>query len=496
MRARRSWKRRGRWSGGSVLSSTALRARRGWKPIIPDWRQVDWVEAAALAAPLVILAVLSVRGIDAHSFWRDEIASVVFAKHSVAELVTIVGRDRDKVGLPNMATYYLILHFWLWLGETEARIRAFSVLAGVATIVPVYLVGRRLGGRLAATAAATIFALHPFVILYNLEARGYALSMLVVATLTLLLVLGGERRSPWPWLAYGIIGALGIYVHFFVALTIAAHGLWVLATRSIPPWRWALLALVPIVIAAVPVPLIAAQYGGEQGWISPISVRQAVNAITVMAGGELLLAATGVSAAIAVGIMRRDRLVWLVLATLLVPIVLTILISFVKPLLLARYLVICLPPLAILAGAGVAAIRPGALRIAAAGALAVVLVVNVPSAYRDRHDQDWRALGEWILSEAVAGDQLVVREWGTQPLAYYLERERGGGPSPRITTARQLQAEPPTGRVWLVLSVLPRQPEDEVVERLDVAYDIVERREFGARVAALLLAPASQAAAR
>ena len=47
------------------------------------------------------------------SLWRDEVASVVFAKGSLGDLLTIIGRDRDAVGLANMATYYLLLHFWL-----------------------------------------------------------------------------------------------------------------------------------------------------------------------------------------------------------------------------------------------------------------------------------------------------------------------------------------------------------------------------------------------
>jgi mannosyltransferase len=451
------------------------------------WRQINWIDAVSLFLPLVALALLAVRGIDVHSLWRDEIASVVAAKHAVGELVVIVGRDRDKVDLPNMATYYLFLHFWLWLGETEARIRALSLLAAVATVVPVYLLARRIRGRLAAAVAAGIFALHPFVIVYAIEARGYALSMLVVATLTLLLVVGVERRSPWAWLAYGIVAALGIYVHLFVVLTIGAHGLWALATRSIPPWRLALLAALPIAVAAAPLPAIAAQYGGSQDWIDPISVGQVAVAITVMGGGVLVLLATGALSAVAVVAMRRDRLVWLLVATLLVPIVGAVLISFAKPLILARYFVVCLPPLATLAGVGVASLRPGLHGTVAIAVLAVVMVTAVPSAYRDRHEQDWRSLGAWIAAEARPGDRLVVRQWGEQPVTYYLERE-GARRWPAVATARNVMRHP-TSRVWLVLSVEPGVPEDAVVQRLGATHDTVERRAFGERVTALLLEP-------
>ena len=55
---------------------------------------------------------------------------MVFAKGSLGELLTIIGRDRDEVGLANMATYYLLLHFWLAVGETEARIRCCRCCSG------------------------------------------------------------------------------------------------------------------------------------------------------------------------------------------------------------------------------------------------------------------------------------------------------------------------------------------------------------------------------
>jgi hypothetical protein len=285
------------------------------------------------------------------------------------------------------------------------------------------------------------------------------------------------------------VAALGIYVHLFVVLTIGAHGLWALATRSLPSWRLALLAAVPIAVAAAPLPAIAAEYGGSQDWIDPISLGQVAVAITVMAGGALVLIATGTLSAAAAVTLRRDRRVWLLVGTLLVPIVGAVLISFVKPLILARYFVVCLPPLATLAGVGAVSLRPGMPRAAAIGVLAGVMVVAAPSAYRDRHEQDWRSLGSWIASEARPGDRLVVRQWGEQPVTYYLGRE-GARRWPVVATARYVMNHPTT-RVWLVLSVEPGVPEDAVVEQLEATHDTVERRAFGERVTALLLVPSS-----
>src|SRR5688500_17304377 len=113
-------------------------------------------EVLALGLPMLLLAALSLYQLGTLSLWRDEVASVVFAKGSLGELLTIVGRDRQAVGLANMATYYLLLHFWLSLGEVEGTIRLLSVIFGVATVVPVHAVARRLLGWIGAMLATGI----------------------------------------------------------------------------------------------------------------------------------------------------------------------------------------------------------------------------------------------------------------------------------------------------------------------------------------------------
>ena len=102
-----------------TVPATALARRLSLPALTP----LEW---AGLLLPMVALAILGLRDIGVPSLWRDEVSSVLFARGSLGELLTIVGRDREAVGLANMATYYLILHFWLIVGETEARVRLLS----------------------------------------------------------------------------------------------------------------------------------------------------------------------------------------------------------------------------------------------------------------------------------------------------------------------------------------------------------------------------------
>lgn len=445
-----------------------------------------WAEAIALGIPLVVLAGLSLYQLGTLSLWRDEVASVVFARGSFGDLVTIVGRDREAVGLANMATYYLVLHFWQALGDSEAWLRLPSVVFGVATVVPIYAIGRRLGGWLVAAGAAAIFALVPFVIHYNQEVRGYSLSMLVAAGLTWLLLVGVERRDRvWPWLAYGVLAALGLYVHFFVALVVAAHGLWVLATRQLPAWPAALAALVPIVLAAAPIPFIVAEFGGEQEWIPPLSGPVAARALVGLAGSAPLLLV--MSALLGYGLVARasDRRAWLLVASVLLPILGAVAISVVKPMLVGRYLVMVLPMLAVLLSWTIAGIRPRALAAGAAVLLATLLVVALPSAYRDTHEQDWRAAGAWMATAVEPADAMIAQN-GRRSLEYYVG-EHGADP-PRSTRVATALEDPAVERVWV--AVLGDQPEGyvaDVPERLATGFDVVEQRPFGARLSILLM---------
>jgi 4-amino-4-deoxy-L-arabinose transferase-like glycosyltransferase len=444
------------------------------------------VEALALGLPLALLAALSLYQLGALSLWRDEVASVVFARGSLADLVTIVGRDRDAVGLANMATYYLVLHFWLALGDSEAWLRLPSVAFGVATVIPVYLVGRRLGGWLVAGLAAAIFALIPFVIHYNQEVRGYSLSMLVAAGLTWLLLVGVERRErTWPWLAYGIVAALGIYVHFFVALVVAAHGIWVLGTRQLPRLPAVLAALVPISLAAAPIPFIVLEFGGEQEWVPPLSGPVAARALVGLAGSAPLLLATSVLLGYGIVRLSADRRAWLLAGSVLLPIVGAVAISVVKPMFVGRYLIMVLPMLAVLVAWTLASVRPPALAIAAALTLGALLLVAVPSAYRDAHEQDWRAAGRWLATEVEPGDALIAQN-GRRPLEYYIDA--AGGVVPRSTRVALALDDATAQRVWV--AVLGDQDPGyvaDVPDRLSAAFATTQRRQFGDRLAILLM---------
>ena len=230
--------------------------------------RVAWRDALALVAPMALLAVLGAYHLGQYSLWRDEVASVVVASSAFPDLLT-----RDRPDMPNMSAYFLVLHFWLALGETEGRIRFLSVLGGMATVVPIYLIALRIAGWQAGLFAAGVFSTNSFVVIFSREARSYSMSMLTSAVLIWLLLRAVQAHSKWRWAVYGLVAALGLYVHLFVGLVLVAHLVWLVATRSVlrrvPEIACALL---PIALAGGPLLYVVAQHPTAIHWIKPITL--------------------------------------------------------------------------------------------------------------------------------------------------------------------------------------------------------------------------------
>ncbi len=443
------------------------------------------IDLLGLGGAALLMFLLSLYQLGHFSFWRDEIASVRFASAPLSELLTIIDRDRSVADVPFMATYTLLLHFWLWIADTEAQIRFLSLLAGVATTAPIYFIGRRIGGWLAGTLSAFAFAAAPYAIEWNQEARSYSLAMLASASLTLLLLRALERPTVLRWLLYGVVAAVSLYVHFFVGLVLAAHGGYVLFTRSWPTARPLIAAAVPVGIAVLPFPFIAGQYGSAYGWIPDLSIHVLRNSLASLAGGIPVLVAIAALAVAAVVSQRRDRRIWLLLAAALLPIAVAIGVSVLRPMLLPRYLVVCLPFMALLAGIGLAAIRPRAARLAAGVAMAALLALSLPSAYADDRAQDWRSAGAYIAAASQPGDRFVAKPWGGRELRYYLDRADTDAVPRSIPIAEAIDGG--ADRLWVVSTNQSDAEQDLLLHGLSRHYEAVASRDFGTKVTVVLM---------
>jgi mannosyltransferase len=130
-------------------------------------------------------------------------------------------------------------------------VRLPSLMASVATVPLLYLLGQRTLGRAAGLVAAAWFALSPFAIFYGSEARAYALvtALVVLSTLALLSALE-ERRLRW-WALYALAVAAALYTHYISALVLLPQAAWALWTNR-DSAREQLLAAGAVVLVLLP----------------------------------------------------------------------------------------------------------------------------------------------------------------------------------------------------------------------------------------------------
>jgi hypothetical protein len=283
------------------------------------------------------------------------------------------------------------------------------------------------------------------------QARGYTLATLLSAASMLLWLDLLETPRRWSWLAYGLAAGLAVYAHSFAFLIIAAQ--WAslaVRRRNEIPWRQVTAAGVLFAGLSGPLVIRLRHAGASQiSWIHPLTLRYLVTVVGNVFGlGIPVVAAAGVGLAVLGSSDRRagrSRATgrWaLLVAWLIVPVALAIVISFHQSILLARYFIVVVPAVTVLAGVGFDwAWRQW--RVSTTLALVLIVAMSAISlrshVYIHRSVQDWR--GAWAAVRPFVGsaDQLAVKVPNdARSLAYYVAPHHGlpGDPSSdRISAA-------------------------------------------------------------
>jgi len=198
-----------------------------------------WVR---LGVAVVVLAGVVARFLPRGDLWLDEALSANIAELGPSGIGGALRRD----GHPPL--YYWLLDAWSSVvGTSPWALRSLSGLIGVLTLPLMWLAGKRVIERQAATsglddlglrrramntavAALTITALLPFAVRYSSETRMYALvSLLVVAGY--LVVSHHLERARWSTgVAAALIAAALLWTHYWAIWLLGAVGLMLVAT--------------------------------------------------------------------------------------------------------------------------------------------------------------------------------------------------------------------------------------------------------------------------
>lgn len=374
-----------------------------------------WRLSAPAAVALGALTGLLLLGRP--SFFLDETVSTTMAVAPWHRFTAVVVHREA-----NMVLYTLVLRAWIALGHGEATIRSLSVLASLGTIALVMALARSLFDRRVALVSGVLLALDPLFVQFAQDARGYALSLLLTGASSLLIVRAVRGGGRWTWAAWVACAVLAAYANFWAALVPLAQ---VLSLALLPPgtvpWRRVAPAAGAGLCALVPLGLLVRSTDASgTNWAAGTAAGQLfsrvrsvfphalidVGAVVVVAG-LVWLAAFWRRRSTPEQLERQWPLSYL-LCLAVVPVLAVVLVSFsYKPLLVLRYLCVCLPPVVVLAAWVVTRLR-GRSRAALLGALLFVSCAGLADWYVQGPGENWRGVTSYLAAQGDQGDGVLL----------------------------------------------------------------------------------------
>ncbi len=385
---------------------------------------------AMLLPPLVGLA-LGLWGIATPSYWRDEAATIAAVSRPFPALIHMLG-NVDAVHSAYYVMMWPLVHLF---GSGAVVMRLPSVIAAALTAAAIAAIGRRMLSPWVGLASGLLFAVLPVATRYGQEARPYAFVVGLAALASYLLVrvlmaepagVGQSRRRNWL-IGYGAgIAALGI-VNIFGLLLIPAHAITVAFAIRRRGWDeesrklaigWLIASVVGVVCAS---PLLVLGYAqrGQVAWIAHNQSSSGLISLVTLAGSGLitiaifgvvviaLILSTEATRGAARRAIWRGEVAELSLPWMLVPPALLLGASVISPIYTSRYVLMCVPALALLGGMSIVALGrifgPVALVLIVLAGLSIQVTQRQPYGHYD----NVRALDQIVAANAKPGDVVL-----------------------------------------------------------------------------------------
>ena len=425
---------------GSVTSGSAVAARR-------------------LTLLLIFFAAICLRfaHLTAKPFWFDECYSVALARIGGRDFVHLLWWREA-----NMSLYYSLLRIWMHFGQREYFIRSLSALISAGSVLATYWLGRLLFHARAGLVSAALLAINVYDIRYAQEVRSYSL-FVFLATLSSAFFAAYLRRPEARYRrAYSLVIVLAVYSHFYAVLLIVAHWLTLrywespqsqtdrrgddISLQFRRAWVKILAGVSPLLI------FIVKTGAGPIKWIHRPGFHELALFFTDITNGfPILYFAAALTTFLPLyGTLQARTRAWetwrvgFLLVCSLFPIVLTILLSFARPLFLPRYMILCIPPLLILVAAGLTAMRSWWLSgILVFGTLLLSARIT-PLVYTHDFDSERDASGiatNFILDHSAPGDGIILHIAGTRTPYEFFRSLRAGTNTASAAFAGQLGPE-------------------------------------------------------
>ncbi|MEO5618242.1 MAG: glycosyltransferase family 39 protein [Candidatus Eisenbacteria bacterium] len=417
------------------------------------------VATARRESPLPLLAVLAgalllrLTGLGSRSLWTDEGSTWTAASAPLRELIRLCA---EKDASPPL--FYLLTSLALKFGDSEALLRAVSMVASLGMVYLTYRFARLLAARSEATLAAMIVALSPHQIMFGQEARTYMLVALFTTWSLYLFARAVVTERQRSWVPFVLVTALALWTQGIAILGLGVQG--AIAVFTAPGrrhlWRWGLAVVAAFALYSPWLAISASQASrlGHSHWylqtpdghelfqvlravfLSPVPLvtptptaslpglevflpRRVAHAILIALPALPLIVALRSASGGGTG----PAIVRLAFLGLFLPLIAVDLISFRMPLWLPRYFVFVTPMLALVLARGLSSLRPRALGSVWA---ALLLLSSGYACFRyatDYGKEPWRDAVEHIATTGAPGRTAALVPFDLDAFRYYNLRQ-------------------------------------------------------------------------
>ena len=452
------------------------------------------MQTAILAGLILCATGLRFYNLDVGIWYDEMLTHVRYMQLTVGQIVSTYDDANNHVLFTVLARLSLSL-----FGDNVWALRLPAVGFGVASILALYSLGRRVTGTRESLLAVALMTVSYHHIWFSQNARGYTALLFFTILSSAWLMDAIRHGSPRKWLLYSGAVALGAFTHLTMGLVALAHfSIWAAAVFRGAPYRWngLIYGFIPVGLLtflayALVLPSVvggALLNSGLQGpdseWTNPLwALMEVVNGLQVgFAGGGVALVAVAI---FAIGLwdflLKRPALAALFLIPTVVGLIAMTSIGYT---LFPRFFFFEMGfgILIVIHGAALTGLYIGRLaRLPGkgpqwAGALLCAGIVAV-SMMSLRHvyapKQNFAAAIELIERQQQAGDRIVTVGIAGFPFnAYY---DKGWA---NVKTTGELDAlGAAEGRTWLVytMPVQAKGAYPDILARIEQDYRVVKR---------------------
>jgi len=416
-----------------------------------------------------------------NSLWLDEGFSVWLASKDVRGILEAAVASEDE------PLYYIVLHYWMYLGHSELTLRLLSVICSILSLLLIYEVARIMFESSTAIVAAFLLGLAPLDVWYAQEIGRFALGNLLALSSIYGFVGLLTRRKGIYWIMYVVATTAMIYtfyISFFIILAqnfyLLFAGLWLKRHRDLAI-KWVISQMVVLAAFYPWWPRFVEQthhVGGVSLFMNAARILQQLG-ITVEIGNIslgyiALLIGIGITALLILGkpvpalwhrlFQYPYFFAWAVPSYLVV-----LLVSAWRPQSSVRLMLIFLPPflLALAAGFGKANAILSSHRRLWLTLLIIPTLVALGVNYFVNQKEDWRDAAYIVEVNARPGDAILIQPSYCQlPFGYYYSGNLAYEQADRLDQdlARVVG---PYNRIWFVVSLnhAPYYDPDSLVQK-------------------------------